>query len=134
MTTNRVMTIDPAMVSRIHYALALGALDKEQEARIWKSYTKQLKPENCNEISKIKDWVGLKTKKKISEMNGRQIRNLFTTAQALAEGELAEGYADSTGKVALEHLKRINETMTTFRDDMQGLLIWAKADAAKSSN
>ena len=132
MTTNRVMTLDAAMVSRIHYAVSLGPLDKDQETKIWKSYTEKLESRNCKDILNIKKWVEMKTKKKASDMNGRQIRNLFTTAQALAEGELVEGQTDGTGKISLDHLQRVNDTMTAFREDMQELLILARTDAAKS--
>jgi hypothetical protein len=132
MTTNRVMTLDAAMVSRIHYAVSLGPLDKDQETKIWKSYTEQLDSRNCKDVLNIKKWAETKTKKKTSDMNGRQIRNLFTTAQALAEGELVEGQSDGTGKISLDHLQRVNDTMTAFREDMQELLILARSDIAKS--
>jgi hypothetical protein len=125
------MTLDAAMVSRIHYAVSLGPLDRDQEIKIWKSYTEQLDSRNCKEISNIKTWVEMKTKKRTSDMNGRQIRNLFTTAQALAEGALVEGNGDGTGKISLDHLQRVNDTMTAFREDMQELLILARTDAAK---
>lgn len=126
MTTNRVLTLDAAMISRIHYAINLPPLEREQEEQIWLSYLQQLTTRNCAEISKIETWAKKLVKKAPSGLNGREIRNLFTAAQTLAKGE-----SESDGKIYLEHLERIYETMQSFRKDMNRLLIEAKSDAAK---
>jgi len=127
MTTNRVLTLDAAMVSRIHYAISLPPLNREQEDQIWKSYLEQLTTKNCAEIDLINAWAGRLVKKSPSGLNGREIRNLFTAAQMLAVGE-----SEGNGKIRLTHLQRIFETMAGFRKDMNRLLIEAGMVSVRS--
>jgi ATP-dependent 26S proteasome regulatory subunit len=127
MTTNRVLTLDAAMVSRIHYAISLPPLNREQEDQIWKSYLQQLTTKNCAEIGPIKTWAEKQTKKSPSGLNGREIRNLFTAAQMLAVGD-----SEGNGKIHLTHMQRIFETMQGFRKDMNRLLIEAGMVSVRS--
>lgn len=121
MTTNRVLTLDAAMISRIHYAIRLPNLEAEQERLIWDSYLRQLNPSNCRGLEEIGNWVGRRLKKGPSGLNGREIRNLFTTAQRLAAGD--------NEKICLDHIERVYETMGDFRNDMKELVVEARHDA-----
>ncbi|MCJ1398890.1 hypothetical protein MMC11_002091 [Xylographa trunciseda] len=91
LTTNRIGTIDPAFKSRIHMSLYYPSLDREATREIWTWHIK-------NVVKNKKDMVV--DKKEIFKFalshfaeldeekvvwNGRQIRNAFQTAVALAE-------------------------------------------------
>ncbi|KAL2214617.1 hypothetical protein CC79DRAFT_1264984 [Sarocladium strictum] len=94
LTTNRVGAIDDAFRSRLHLTLYYPKLTKEQTRKIWKNNLSRLKlinsvrqEDNQDPIrfdrNKILEWVKLNWK--ILQWNGRQIRNAFQTAMALAE-------------------------------------------------
>lgn len=100
LTTNRVGTFDPAFRSRIHMSFFYPKLDLKATLKIWAmnlDRTRKLWAENIEidpqEREKIlafaeehfKDSEKLKT-----TWNGRQIRNAFQTAIALAEYEISK--------------------------------------------
>jgi AAA+ superfamily predicted ATPase len=111
MTTNRVLTFDVAMLSRCHYAINFGSLSHTQEKEIWKGYLSQLDDRNSHHKKDIEAWVKAITKKR-TKLNGRDIRNVFTTAQTLAQAE-----ADQ--KVRKEHLERIYDRLVDFIEGME---------------
>ena len=111
MTTNRVMTFDVAMLSRCHYAVNFKSLTLQQEKDIWQGYVSQLTDENSRGKSKIQDWVGLITKKR-TRLSGREIRNVFTTAQTLAQAEPSK-------KIEKKHLERVYDRLMEFSDEME---------------
>jgi SpoVK/Ycf46/Vps4 family AAA+-type ATPase len=98
LTTNRVMKIDIAMLSRIHFAIHFTELSKEQERGIWKEQVRQLHVTKGNvtpkEQPKIIKWVesylgkqrGHQYNNRIG-LNGREIHNVFKTAQHIANGD-----------------------------------------------
>ena len=81
MTTNRILVIDHAMASRIHYAVRFEELNKEQQRAVWKNF---LKPGNKTKIDK---WIKEKTKSDAKDLNGREIRNICIAANTLANAE-----------------------------------------------
>lgn len=111
MTTNRVMTFDVAMLSRCHYAVNFRSLTLHQEQRIWHDYVRQLTDRNSKEKHLIEDWVRSITKKK-TKLSGREIRNVFTTAQTLAQAEPSK-------KIERKHLERVYDRLTEFSDEME---------------
>ena len=94
LTTNRVGAFDGAFKSRIHLPLYFPPLEEDQTISIWKVNLKRtLKRKNGMMTADKKDIisfaksqyrVGTETK---ANWNGRQIRNAFQTAAALAEFE-----------------------------------------------
>ncbi|KAF4973363.1 hypothetical protein FSARC_341 [Fusarium sarcochroum] len=98
LTTNRVGNIDRAFKSRIHLSLYYPSLDKMQTIEIWKNNLELLKKElekegktthfrekkilkfAANHFDKLQN-------KKLLVWNGRQIRNAFQTAIAIANYE-----------------------------------------------
>ncbi|KAL8750215.1 MAG: hypothetical protein Q9199_007215 [Rusavskia elegans] len=115
MTTNRVMTFDVAMLSRCHYAVNFTSLALEQEKEIWKGYVNQLTPQNSSGKQKIETWVNDITKKTKSVrtiLSGREIRNVFTTAQTLAQ-------AEPDKKIRKEHLERVYDRIIGFAGEMK---------------
>ena len=111
MTTNRVMTFDVAMLSRCHYAVNFKPLTLKQEREIWEGYVHQLTDQNSSRKSEIQRWVGQVTKKQ-TKLSGREIRNLFTTAQTLAQ-------AEPNKKVTIKHLERVYDRLIEFTEAME---------------
>ncbi|KAI6083724.1 P-loop containing nucleoside triphosphate hydrolase protein [Hypoxylon rubiginosum] len=86
MTTNRVLSIDNAVQSRIHYSVRFPQLNKASIEKITRTFLNQLGDDNCKqeEREKIEDYL----KESVSDLyrkrfSGRDIRNVFTTAQLL---------------------------------------------------
>lgn len=100
LTTNRVGAFDEAFKSRIHISLYYPPLDAEKTRDIWKmnlerlSNKKQRRNEsmefNENEIFAYAQHHYNATSPHAANWNGRQIRNAFQTASALAEFEAYE--------------------------------------------
>ncbi|KAI0427951.1 hypothetical protein F5Y09DRAFT_314758 [Xylaria sp. FL1042] len=97
LTTNRVGSIDPAFKSRIHISLFYPRFDLEATIRLYSTYIKRTRAEQERLQSptfRIKEKEILKFAKRhfrqgekegLGTWNGRQIRNAFQAAIALAE-------------------------------------------------
>lgn len=120
LTTNRVETFDDAFQSRIHVALRYDELTPKARKEIWKNFIERVRKQGeLIEQSDTKDVVGVD---KFSEedfvalsrhrLNGRQIKNLARTAQALA---INEGQ-----KLTMGHIKRVLDVAETFDRDLKG--------------
>ncbi|KAL8846050.1 MAG: hypothetical protein Q9221_008831, partial [Calogaya cf. arnoldii] len=115
MTTNRVMTFDVAMLSRCHYAVNFKSLTHKQEQDIWEGYVKQLTPHNSAQREDIVTWVKditKRTKNQGTRLSGREIRNVFTTAQTLAQ-------AEPNKKIQKKHLERVYDQIMGFAEEME---------------
>ncbi|KAF2739172.1 P-loop containing nucleoside triphosphate hydrolase protein [Polyplosphaeria fusca] len=99
LTSNRVGTFDEAFKSRIQVALHYPALDTPSRRRIWQNFFDMLAEEDLNPSSETRSSAPDVDKESIlehldelaeHEMNGRQIRNVLTTAWqiALFKGEM----------------------------------------------
>ncbi|KAL8720213.1 MAG: hypothetical protein Q9181_007947 [Wetmoreana brouardii] len=111
MTTNRVMTFDVAMLSRCHYAVHFKSLTLQQEKDIWQGYVRQLTDQNSSKKPEIEAWVKQITKKR-TRLSGREIRNVFTTAQTLAQAEPSK-------KLMKKHLERVYDRLMDFAEAME---------------
>ena len=94
LTTNRVGTFDEAFKSRIHMSLYFAPLEKKQTLRIWKMNLKRLIKRKQGRLEanqrELLEYAELHFDERIDKRvrwNGRQIRNAFQTAAALAEFE-----------------------------------------------
>ncbi|KAH6950276.1 P-loop containing nucleoside triphosphate hydrolase protein [Fusarium avenaceum] len=92
LTPNRVGHFDDAFISRIHIVIKYGNFDMASRERIWSQLFKKLAIERGKYITISNDAKKYVTKNK--EMisipwNGREIRNAFQTAVALAEYRFA---------------------------------------------
>jgi hypothetical protein len=83
LTTNRLMTMDTAFQSRIHLAIKYPDLTPPMRRSIWQHFITQLdvgekeaKRELMSRLDDLQEW----------ELNGRQIRNVIMTAEALSLG------------------------------------------------
>jgi len=111
LTTNRVGAFDEAFKSRIHISLYYPPLDQKSTIKVWKMNLRRTKKRkekfnfriNENEILKFaKDHY-----KKSGEgrWNGRQIRNAFQTAIALAEYDARDSESDNDAETRRITLK-----------------------------
>ncbi|OMP85191.1 hypothetical protein BK809_0000291 [Diplodia seriata] len=100
LTTNRVGVIDEAFKSRIHMALYYPPLDKLKTKKIWRSQIRRAKERyskfRCDEDALIdyadQLWDQQSFGKGLGPVwNGRQIRNAFKSAVALANYHTADG-------------------------------------------
>ncbi|EHK48579.1 hypothetical protein TRIATDRAFT_262278 [Trichoderma atroviride IMI 206040] len=84
LTSNRVGTFDEAFKSRIQLALHYKPLTQPQRARIWLNFFSHLKSleENTIDYDDIESYIDELSE---HEMNGRQIRNVITTARQWAQ-------------------------------------------------
>ena len=124
LTTNRVETFDEAFQSRIHIALRYSDLDRKAKKQIWTSFLNIVaKDELENEApgdsadaaaTPLREVVTKDELENLArrELNGRQIKNVVRTAQALAhnKGE----------KLAMPHLREVLEVTEGFERDLRG--------------
>lgn len=136
LTTNKVGHFDEAFKSRIHVSLYYPALDKRSTLRIWKM--------NLDRLSKSKKPLEIETEeiyeyarthyKELyrngkTTWNGRQIKNAFQTAIALAEFDANEKQGKPV--LALEHFKVVAQASEDFDDYLSRVHGGNAADLAK---
>lgn len=122
LTTNRVGTLDPAFKSRIHLSLLYPRLSRNSTVKIWKNHLKRLREQikeggKSLEIDRRDILVFARShfdslsKQDKAPWNGRQIRNAFQTAVALAD---FQSEARSTPKLNHTQFKKVAETSMEF--------------------
>ena len=110
LTTNRVETFDDAFQSRIHVALRYGELTTKAKKAVWKMFLELVKKVEGMEVEDFSDYqLDVLSR---NQLNGRQIKNLVRTAQALALNEKQ--------KLTMEHIKRVIDVAETFDRDLKG--------------
>ncbi|KAE9374033.1 P-loop containing nucleoside triphosphate hydrolase protein [Stipitochalara longipes BDJ] len=110
LTTNRMRSFDIAVQSRIHLAIKYEELSPEQKTNIFMSFLEQLANKHLvADFEDIKKWVN-KHGRKFS-FNGRQIRNVVSTALGIALME--------EGKVISNHLVRVAVQTNNFKADLK---------------
>lgn len=84
LTSNRVGTFDEAFKSRIQLALHYEPLTQPRRAQIWRNFFRRLKSleEDNIDYGGVENYIGELSER---EMNGRQIRNVITTARQWAQ-------------------------------------------------
>jgi hypothetical protein len=110
LTTNRVGAFDEAFKSRIHISLYYPPLDEESTIRVWEMNLQRTKRRKENSNFKIKEneilaFARAHYLREEGRWNGRQIRNAFQTAIALAEYDANDGSSD--GEEATRKTHRI---------------------------
>jgi hypothetical protein len=81
LTTNRIKTFDVAVQSRVHLAIKYTDLSAADRKDLFKFF-EQLNSENTENPAELVEYV----KEEFDESNGRQIRNVVTSAMALTRG------------------------------------------------
>ncbi|EUC27844.1 hypothetical protein COCCADRAFT_110654 [Bipolaris zeicola 26-R-13] len=108
LTSNRVGTFDEAFKSRIQLTLHYDKLSIAQRRKIWRNFIQRLKNLGGNNVDfdDINDHIDdLVTR----EMNGRQIRNVITTAR-----QLAQYRGKNLCFSHLEHVMKIADKFDTY--------------------
>jgi hypothetical protein len=110
LTTNRVETFDEAFQSRIHVALRYDELTPKSRKEIWMTFIERVRRQTVDQVGGFTDEeFNLLSRHKL---NGRQIKNMVRTAQALAINE---------GKqLNMTHIKRVLDVAETFDRDLKG--------------
>ncbi|KAL8953130.1 MAG: hypothetical protein Q9222_001013 [Ikaeria aurantiellina] len=136
LTTNKVGHFDEAFKSRIHVSLYYPALDEHSTLRIWEmnldrlaksKRAPEMEGEEIYEFAR-KHFRKLRKKGKTT-WNGRQIKNAFQTAIALAEFDANERGGRSVLK--LENFKVVARASRDFDDYLSRLHGGNEADLAK---
>jgi len=86
LTTNRVSTLDSAFKSRIHLAIKYPNLDATARRQLWQTFiTHEYKRQ-------MPRWMSEEYLDELSqeELNGRQIKNIVRTANALAAADSSD--------------------------------------------
>ncbi|RYP22908.1 hypothetical protein DL767_008956 [Monosporascus sp. MG133] len=124
LTTNRIKSIDVAVISRIHLAIRYEDLRPEQMRSIFKYFLDQLEPDDIQNRRKIEMFVdeyghhyGL---------NGRQIRNVVSAALASARQKKTQGIGN--GKLDEEHLKEVCEMTREFQEQLKRQFMMQRAN------
>lgn len=103
LTTNRVGTFDDAFHSRIHISLHYTHLSLDAREKVWRNFAASM-------LTRNPDCLALNEEdyKKLAQtnLNGRQIKNIFRTCQALA--------ADKGEPICMEHMNTVLEIMSSF--------------------
>lgn len=146
LTTNRVGTFDEAFKSRVHISLFYADFDQRTAIKVWKTFIRQTKEaikKKGREHFKVKSEEILQFAEEHWEenpkarWNGRQIRNAFHTAIAMAEFDArAEGDGQEPAKIVLgrEQFAKIASTVRDFDKYMietMGTTFEEKADKEK---
>ncbi|KAJ2898397.1 ATPase family AAA domain-containing protein 3B [Zalerion maritima] len=109
LTTNRLKSFDIAVQSRIHIAIQYKDLAEGQRLKIFIDFLKQLHDKNSvDNWEKVKDWVtedGC-----AARFNGRQIRNIVSTAMAIANANSRPLKMEDL-KLVAKHVKKFIEVL-----------------------
>jgi hypothetical protein len=110
LTTNRVGTFDDAFLSRIHVVLHYEFEEAERK-KVWKMFFDKLQRERESTIrihESARSYIEYNEDLKALAWNGRDIRNAFQTAVALAESEAIRPNEEA-GKVELtrDHFEQV---------------------------
>ncbi|KAF1956039.1 P-loop containing nucleoside triphosphate hydrolase protein [Byssothecium circinans] len=137
LTTNRMKSFDIAVQSRIHIAIKYEELTAEQQSCIWESFLTQLHDKKLvDDFSDLMRWVNAYGRKQ--RFNGRQIRNVVSTAMGIAMMENEPGGTDDdddhdddghgngrfgnnrgNGKLKRMHIERVAKQTKDFKQDLK---------------
>ncbi|KAI8192229.1 ATPase family AAA domain-containing protein 3-B [Colletotrichum sp. SAR 10_77] len=122
LTTNRVGSFDDAFISRIHIQLYYPDFSDDERQRVWKTFIDKLAREKGDTMRMTidaKEYIESLRKHGL-KWNGREIRNAFQTAVALAEYDAEK---DSEGRIMVkdDHLRAVVELSKDFKGYLNDL-------------
>lgn len=116
LTTNQIADFDVAIVSRIHVAVQYESLSRDQMDAIFTGFLDKLDDQGLIEdYDGIKEW--LREDVFTEGFDGRQIRNIVTTALGLARAEKTR--AGGMGKLTKKHIKKTFSNVRSFKGDFR---------------
>ncbi|KAI1633376.1 hypothetical protein F4809DRAFT_623386 [Biscogniauxia mediterranea] len=136
LTTNRVGAIDDAFRSRLHLTLYYPPLDREKTGKVWKVNIRRLKGLNEDREKLGRPRILIDKKKLLQyadlnfeelHWNGRQIRNAFQSALALADFKVR----DTPGKSPEISMEQFHTIATASREFDRYLHVTHGADEDK---
>lgn len=125
LTTNRVGSFDEAIKSRLHCALYYPLLDEKQTFKIWSMNIKSLEDRNKFldqnlrvqfDRGEIEDFARYHWEKgsPTNRWNGRQIKNAFQTAVALADWDHLQHQGPNGPILTSEHFEKVAKASEHF--------------------
>ncbi|CAN9087175.1 unnamed protein product [Alternaria alternata] len=123
LTTNRVGHFDEAFMSRIHLSLGYEPLSNNARDKIWDNLFKKLQQDHKRGGPEITYEYDAKRyvqshDVQVLEWNGREIRNAFQTAVALAVFDAKYKTSGKVPEVTEAHLKQVVSMSSAFRKYM----------------
>ena len=114
LTTNRVTAIDIAVQSRVHLAIRYDNLTRAQKLKIFQLFLEQLKPDRIGDKDKIYEYI--REYGSDYNLNGRQIRNIVSSALSLARSQANETGGDD--RLTEKHLKKVLNVTKDFQEQL----------------
>ncbi|KAH7045281.1 P-loop containing nucleoside triphosphate hydrolase protein [Macrophomina phaseolina] len=117
LTTNRVGTFDEAFISRIHIMIHYPPLTNADREAVWEGFFKKLVEEQGETMTILEDTRDYVVCDEVHRLkwNGREIRNAFQIAVALAQTEESR---DKRGRIQVtrEHIKSTVRMSRDFKE------------------
>ncbi|KAI0437534.1 hypothetical protein F4803DRAFT_570718 [Xylaria telfairii] len=129
LTTNRVGAFDEAFVSRINLQIHYPEFSDEDRDKVWEAFFQKLEEERETTMRippSTRDYPRLQEIREL-KWNGREIRNSFQIAVALAE---KQGLKDKEGRILIKS-DHIKATVDMSRDFKNYLAVLHKGDLSK---
>ena len=112
LTTNQIAHFDVAVQSRIHIAIKYTKLSEKQTMAIFQGFLNPLVQKGCvRDIDEICTWIEEDVCR--IGLDGRQIRNIVTSALGLAR-------AQKKSKLDMQDLKIVLNNVKDYKDDFRG--------------
>lgn len=127
LTTNRVKSIDVAVISRIHLAIRYLDLDEDQTYNVFSLFLDQIDSDLIEDRKELNSFI----KDSAFEdyrLNGRQIRNVVSGALALAR------HNKRHGKLTFRHLKEVCVMTKKFEDQLRDISLSQRANNEASDS
>ncbi|KAF8471756.1 hypothetical protein BDZ91DRAFT_716438 [Kalaharituber pfeilii] len=109
LTTNRVVSFDPAFRSRIHIALKFSDLDQAARVQVWDTFLSRVRAAGREVNISVEELAKLAERK----INGREIKNAIKSAQGLAMSRKEE--------LRINHLEQVLDIQEAFLKDLEDL-------------
>ncbi|KAL4994186.1 hypothetical protein BDV10DRAFT_189261 [Aspergillus recurvatus] len=119
LTTNRIKTFDVAVQSRVHLAVRYNKMPTEHLRKLFKQFIDELN-EEVEDPGHMKDWIDEEFE---ADVDGRQIRNIVSSARALAKSK--DNYS---GKLKPGHIKRVLKMTVNFQNHLRDQRVAAERD------
>lgn len=125
LTTNQIAKFDIAVQSRIHIAIKYGNLNPKQTMAIFKGFLDPLNDKNLiHDMDDIEEWLSEDVCK--MGFDGRQIRNIITSALGLARHKNASKLSKKDIKQVLGNVKEFKEEFVRqfekYKNEQDGMV------------
>jgi hypothetical protein len=117
LTTNRITSLDIAVQSRIHLAIRYDDLTRQQKRNVFQMFLKQLRPDSIYNYEAIEEFI--EEYGSDYKLNGRQIRNVVSSALSLARSQAKDNQGD--GRMTVRHLKTVLMITKDFQEQLESI-------------